>query len=177
MPYLICQQVTQLDVVERVRSRYRPDMEALRRLGFRELCFYREIVFPFSLIVFFPIYLLMRSRREVLEIQRPLRISATYPLMVSEEDATCVLILGLGIKFHTNFNTGTGLISTNFQTQPIDDPQRKLYKHTAILTIDEAWQQHRGYVNQLVAAGEPVKEHIRFEDYVDLSLREEGFFH
>ena len=177
MSYLVCEQVTRPDVVERVRSRYRSDMDALRRLGFRELCFYREIVFPFSLILFFPIYLLMRFRQEVVEIRRPLRISATYPLMVSEGDETCALVMGLGIKLHTNFNAGTGLISTNFQTQPIDDPKHKLYKRTASLTIDEAWQRHRDYVNAFLAAGEPVKEHIRFNDYVDLSLREEGSFH
>ncbi len=174
MHTVMYEQIVDFDGCERVRERYRADMSALSQLGFRELCFYREGTQPFSLVFFLPIFLLMRAKRELVQIQSPLRITAAYPLMASNEYSTGALILGLGIKFYTSFTDGSGLITANFLTDLIDDDRRQLYKYGAVQSTPDAWEQHRGHINQRKATGKRLREPFGFEDYVRLSKREEG---
>ncbi len=60
---------TDLDIIDEVRARYAAEVAALKQLGFTELCFYSEIIFPFSAVVLFPVWRLMRQHKEVRQIR------------------------------------------------------------------------------------------------------------
>ncbi len=171
--HIAYQITTQFELIDKVRARYSSDLDQLKDLGFEELCFYTERLFPFSFLVLFPIFLLMRSKREVIHIQNPLRITASYPLLVASTDATCALVMGLGIKFYTPFSDGTGLISANFPTDEIQDRREKLYKYAIPQPLAAAWQFHRDRLQMFRAQGRAVREWVGFEGYVELSRREE----
>jgi len=167
------QQTTDFGVTARVRERYLSEINALRRIGFEEQCFYTERLSPFSLLLLLPIFLLMRAHREVIHIQNPLRIAASYPLLIHRDSATYALSMGLGIKFYTPFIDGTGVITTNFPTQTIHDPIGQLYKSSVPQTIEWAWQSHQDQIGKLNAAGKQFAHQLNFEGYVEISKQEE----
>ncbi len=164
---------TDFDIIDQVRARYATELAALKRLGFRELCFYSEIIIPFSAILFLPSLLMMCRRREVLSIRRPLRISASYPLLVSPAHATTALVLGLGVKFYTLFADSSGLITANFNSVSGQDLDGTFVKYATPGSIEQIWQQHSERLTELQALGRQLRVTATFEDYVALSRREE----
>ena len=168
-------QTTQPEIVSRVRDRYAPEITLLKGMGFAELCFYTEAMLPFSLLLLFPIVLLMRAQKEVIQIQSPLRIAVCCPILVAREHATYAVMMGYGVKFYTNFTDGTGLISANFPSFDILDQKGKLYKYAAPqpIAIESAWGLHRDRIESLRAEGKQVRNRIGFEDFVELSARED----
>ncbi len=168
------QQTTDFEVTARVRERYLSEINALKRIGFEEQCFYTEMLSPFSLLLFLPSFLLMRAHREVMHIRDPLRIAASYPLLIHRDSATYALIMGMGIKFYTQFIDGTGVITTSFPTQAIHDPIGQLYKYSGPASIELAWQSHQDQIGKLTAAGKQFAPQLNFEGYVEISKQEEG---
>ncbi len=167
------QQTTQSEIVSRVRDRYASEIALLKDMGFAELCFYTEAMFPLSLLLLFPVVLLMRAQKEVIQIQSPLRIAVCCPILVAREYATYAVMMGYGVKFYTNFTDGTGLISANFPSLDILDLKGKLYKYAAPQPIESAWRLHLDRTESLKAEGKQVRNRIGFEDFVELSARED----
>ncbi len=167
------ERTTEPDVIDKVRARYTAEMTVLKRLEFTELCFYSEIIFPFSAVVLLPAWWMMRRHNEVRRLRWPLRISASYPLLVSPSHATTALIMGLGVKFYTLFTNGYGLITANFDSISGRSPDGLSAKYATPGSIEEIWQQHCDRMTQLQALGKRLRETTTFEDYVALSRREE----
>lgn len=165
---------TDFDIIDKVRTRYATEMVALKQLGFTELCFYSESIFPFSAVVLFPAWWLMRQHKEVRRLQWPLRISASYPLLVSHSHATTALVMGLGVKFYTLFADNSGLITANFNSRSGRDLDGTLVKYAAPGSIEEIWQQHCERIAELQALGRQLRLPTTFEDYVTLSQREDS---
>ncbi len=165
---------TDLAIIDRVRARYAAERAALAQLGFTELCFYSEIIFPFSAVVLFPAWWMMRQHKEVRQIRWPLRISASYPLLVSPSHATSVLVMGLGVKFYTLFADDTGLITANFNSSSGQDRDGTFVKYATPGSIEAIWQQHGERLREAQASGKQLRAATTFEDYVALSQREEN---
>ena len=157
----------------RVRTRFAKDIEALMKLGFRELCFYREEFGLFSSWIGLPMFLLMLIKREVLGLDRHLRASASFILLTHKSPTTVVVPLGLGIKLYSGFRDRTLLISANFSSCAASHETR-VVKHASAMSVDEAWTRHQQRVRALEIEGKAVDESARFDQYVEWSHQEEA---
>jgi hypothetical protein len=164
-------------IEEKVRSKYRETISVLTRIGFDELCFYNE-THPFFGLSFGLTGLignLMVLFKEVTKIRGFLSISAFYPLLISKEYATYVQVFSLGVKFYTHFTDETTLISQNFRKCHVSDEREKYYKFGESRSIEAAWEFHRATVDRLRSEGKKFKDNICFEDFVQISNREDGY--
>lgn len=158
---------------ERVYRRYRISCDLLAELGFAHRFVYSETQIPYSLVLLLPVWLLMLLKREVLRVQRPLRISSSYPLLLSHDHSTFALICGLGIKFYTLFDDDTGLITSTIPSRTLANERWRLYKYIVSHDAEWAWASHQERSKQLVLSGKTAQCDGRFQTYVTLSQRED----
>ena len=156
----------------RVRTRFGQDIEALTRLGFRELCFYREEFGLFSSWIGLPMFLLMLFKREVVGLDMSLHVGASFILMCHNSPATIVLPMGLGIKFYSGFSDRTVLISANFPSCAASH-EAGVVKHASSMSADEAWTRHQQRVQELEHKGKALGGSTRLDQYVEWSHLEE----
>lgn len=162
------------ELMEKARMRFADEIRRLRVLGFSEFCCYTELMPKFSVVTHFPIFVLAKMNRELIRLESPLRLVMSQPILVHHALGTYALVFGMGVKFYTLFTDETGLVTANFQTQPIQDMQRKLYKFFIEQSIENAWQAHQAEITSFQNMGRQVNDQIRFENYVSISKREEG---
>jgi hypothetical protein len=168
------EQVAQGKVQDRIRNRYKSDIDTLKRVGFEELCFCSEVTRSLGCILFFPLLLLMLIKGEVVKVKRAWVLALQYPLLVSREHATFAIVYGWGIKFYTNFTDGTALISANSKlASSVTADEEKYYKYKCPRDTETAWNFHRDKVNRFRSAGRQTRDTLCFEDYVEISMREE----
>jgi hypothetical protein len=165
------------DIQDRVRSKYRVSIAELKALNFEELCFFRETVRGFGLAngLTGPLSVLAALPKEVAKIGKDLSVSLFMPLLVSREYDTYVAPFGLGTKFYTSFRDGTCLITANFASQAITDDEAKLYKFAQPCSIAAAWKYHRTQVDKLTASGKQRNYHLSFDNFVELTSREDCY--
>lgn len=156
------------------RKRFTDEIGQLRSFGFTEYCCYTELLPNYSAITGIVTYLLAKLNREIIRIETPLRIAMSQPILVHREQGAYALVFGLGVKLYTLFTDGTGLITANFPSQPIQDMQLKLYKFAEPRSIADCWQAHLTETASLQKMGRQVDERIDFENYVMISKREEN---
>ncbi len=161
------------ELMERARTRFADETSRLRAFGFAEFGCYTELLPNYSLLTHFLIYLLAKVNREIVRVESPLRFAMSQPLLVHRETATYALVFGMGVKFYTLFSDGTGLISVNFPSNPIQDMPRKLYKYPAPRSLEECWQAHQRDIAEFQRTGRQLDDKITFEKYATISRREE----
>jgi hypothetical protein len=171
------EQVAQGKTQDKIRNRYRQEINVLKKVGFEELCFCGEVTRPLGCILFFPLFLFMFIKGEVVKIKRSWRLATHYPLLVAREHATFAILYGLGVKFYTNFTDGTALVSANSGiTSPVIADEEKFYKYRSSLDIEAAWDFHRDKVSKFRSEGRQTRDTLCFEDYVEISTREGELF-
>jgi hypothetical protein len=153
--------------------RHQEALEQLEALGFRPLCTYSELVFPFSLLALTPVYWMMRMNREVVRTEGSLQIATYYPLLINHEAGAIALTNSLGVKFYSAFADGGVVITGNSGGKPLDDPRTGLYKQNLAGDPQEVWGGHLEGVAQRVAQGAQMRRLESFQDYVAISKREE----
>jgi hypothetical protein len=174
MQLLTYQQVVRPEAHDEIRHRYRSDIDRLEWLGFEELCFYSEVLFPFSAILAFPLVLFMLVKREIVKLGFPLRAVIHYPLLVSREYNTYVEIFSMGVKFYTNFADGTALVSANFKASGSSNEERKFHKYASKREIETAWAFHQDKIRHCISSGRQIRDNVCFEDYVEISTRDDA---
>src|SRR5512137_24399 len=98
-----------------LKQRFSTDIEVLELEGFRFFSIHQEMIWPFSVILFFPVYVLM-ANNEYVRVETPLRITSYHLIYVSGDGSTLAYVYGLGSKFYTKFIDGTWLISNTAQS-------------------------------------------------------------
>lgn len=161
------------ELTAKTRARFADEINRLRALGFSDFGCYTELLPNYSLLTHFMIFLMAKSNREVIRLESPLRFVMSQPLMVHRERSTYALVFGMGVKFYTLFSDGTGLISANFPSRPIQDMQRKLYKYAQPCSFDECWRAHQSEILSFQQRGLQLDDGNAFEKYVAISKREE----
>src|SRR5687768_16894861 len=89
------------EISDELKRRFSSDVAILENEGFVSSSLHQEIIYPFSLLTFFPIYVLMRMGNEIIKIEPPLRISSFHLTFSSQRHATYAYVFGLGCKFYT----------------------------------------------------------------------------
>lgn len=161
------------ELMNQARVRFKDEMDRLRRLGFMEFCCYTELMPKYSALTHLPILFMAKLNRELIGIEPPLRLAMSQPLLVHRAHGTYALVFGMGIKFYTMFTDETGLVTTSFPSQPIQNMILKIYKIVAPGSIEDAWRAHLDETGKYLQDGKSVDESIRFENYVSISRREE----
>lgn len=162
------------ELMSRARVRFKDEMDILRRLGFIEFCCYTELLPQYSAITYALVFLMAKLNRELISIESPLRLTMSQPLLIHRDHGTYALVFGKGVKFYTIFTDETGLITTNFDSQLVQNMNLKVYKNIAPGSIEESWRAHVDETNGFLQKGKSIDETIRFENYVSLSQREES---
>ena len=162
------------ELMDRARMRFAEEIGRLKRLGFSEFCCYTELMSRFSALTLLPIYSLAKINREIIRVESPLRLAMSPPILVHREQGAYALVFGMGVKFYTLFTDNTGLITANFSSQPIQDMYKKVYKTAAPRSIEDCWEAHMAEAQGFQQAGKRIEEAIRFENYVNISRREDG---
>ena len=102
-------------ISDELKRRFWKEVEILEHEGFRFFSLHKERIWPFSVILFFPVYVLMASN-EYVRVEAPLRITSYHLMYVSKDAATFAYVYGLGCKFYTKFMDGTWLVSNTVQS-------------------------------------------------------------
>jgi len=165
-------EITDPQLQERVRARYRNEIAVLRSLGFRQLACGLEALGPYSVILRFPI-LLLAYGREVLVFLRPLRLAVANALLFHTEPHAIALCMGMGVKIYSAFEDRTVLISSSFETHLKPRPGSSIVRLSAFPSIEKAWEVHRDQVSARVAQGNVALTEVAFRDYVAMSRQEE----
>lgn len=166
-------QDTDPELIAKARARFGDEINHLRAFGFLELSCYTELLPKYSLLSHLYIFALAKMNRELIRVESPLRLVMSQPLLFNRVDSTYALVFGLGVKFYSIFTDGTGVISANFASRPIQDMQWKLYKFPESRSMEACWQAHQQEIAGFIQMGRQVDDAIDFEKYVSISKREE----
>jgi hypothetical protein len=170
-PYLTFQLVTQHKLENVVKHRYASQIAALEKLGFGDLCIYVETAAPFSLVLAFPIVVMMLANREIIRIRGLLRFSIAHALLALEEYGAMAWVSAQGICFETNFTDGTWVRSTPRSSEDIGH-RIVVHKYPSRSTARDAWNFHQDKVDKLVLQGRRLNTNVQFADYVEAALFE-----
>jgi hypothetical protein len=159
------------EISDELRRRFAADIFFLEREGFRSSSLHQEIIYPFSVLTFFPIFLAMRAGNEIIKIEPPLRISSFHLTFFSQTHATYAYVYGLGCKFYTNFSDGTWLVSNT--ALDVNDKSVIVIKRNPefTLTTEFVWQRHQEKISEQQLRGRHLNHNVSFEAWAKLDQR------
>ena len=152
-----------------LKKRFQKDIQGIELEGFSFFGMHRETIWPFSVVLFFPVYLMMAGS-EYVQVESPLRITSYHLMYVSREAATLAYIYGLGCKFYTKFADGTWLVSNTAQSIR-DEKVVTLKRDAQAVPTGQVWKRHRAKMQEYRAQGLQPAAHLSFEDWVELESR------
>jgi hypothetical protein len=154
-------------ISDELKKRLASEIAYLEAEEFSSFSLHQEIIYPFSVLTFFPIYLAMRIGKEIIQIQSPLRITTFHLMYVSQKRSTYAYVYGLGCKFYTNFTDGSWVVSNTHQK--IKNKAVTILKSDPEHTLpDQIWKRHQEKITELEAQGKHVNPHISFDTWVKL---------
>lgn len=152
-----------------LKKRFWKEVEVLEHEGFRFFSLHQETIWPFSVILFFPVYVLMANNEDV-RVEHPLRITSYHLMFVSKDEATFAYVSGLGCKFYTRFTDGTWLVSNTAQS--IRDEKVVVQKRDeAAATTEQVLKHHYAKVHELQAKGLQLGTRVSFDHWVEIESR------
>lgn len=154
-------------IADELRKRLTTEIATIEKEGFHPFSLHQELIYPFSLFFFFPIYLVMRTSNELIQIQSPFRITSFHLIYTSQTEATYAYVYGLGCKFYTNFTDGTWLVS-NTHLKISNTKVIILERDLEIASTQQIWKRHQEKIFELEAKGKRLNHHISFDTWVKL---------
>ena len=156
-------------ISDALKKRFWKDVEVLEQEGFRFFSLHQEAIWPFILILFFPVYVLMASNEDV-RVEPPLRITSYHLMYVSKDEATFAYVYGLGCKFYTRFMDGTWLVSNTAQS--IRDEKVIVQKRDEeATTTAQVLKHHYAKVQELQAKGLQLATRVSFDHWLEIESR------
>ena len=158
---------------DRVRRRFAAPISRLVRLGFGEVCIYRETAPAYSALTAFPAAVLMLMRREVLGLLPSWKLSGAFPLLVHTSPPTYAYAFGLGVKLHTRFEDGTALVTATFASQLLPAAPDPIRKQARRMSVEAGWDWHRQGVAGMMGEGRSVDRNLGFAGFVAICRLED----
>jgi hypothetical protein len=152
-----------------LKKRFWKEVEVLEQAGFRFFSLHQETIWPFSVLLFFPVYVLMASTEDV-RVEPPLRITSYHLMYVSKDEATFAYVYGLGCKFYTRFMDGTWLVSNTAQSIR-DDKVVVQKRDEEAATTEQVLKRHYAKVQELQAQGLQLATRVSFDNWVEIESR------
>jgi hypothetical protein len=157
------QQSNDKAISDDLKRRHQNEIAVLEKAGFSFFSLHRETIWPFSVIFFFPIYLMMAGR-EYTRIEPPLRITSYHLMYFSKEKSTLAYIYGLGCKFYSRFSDGTWLVSNT--VQGIRD--EKIEVVVSALPAAPALDNHEIKIREKIERGKRFSPHMTFDSWAEV---------
>jgi hypothetical protein len=157
---------------QRIRTRYQSQSGQLTNLGFAPLFFYGEAFPLIRLLLVFPAVavFMMWSKREVMTVYDGAKFLAGYPVFVSGNKNAFGHPNGLGVKFHTAFQDGTFLVTTNYGDDTGYAPIT-VVQVTKNASICDLWIEHQRRIQELEALGKRIDRQTSFQSYSEIRRR------
>lgn len=152
-----------------LKIRFQQDIQVLEQEGFSFFSLHRETIWPFSVVLFFPVYLMMAGS-EFVRVEPPLRITSYHLMYVCKEQATLAYVYGLGCKFYTKFADGTWLVSNTVQSLR-DEKVVTLKRESEEIPTEKVWNRHRAKLLEYQVKGLQPAAHLSYEGWVELESR------
>jgi hypothetical protein len=164
-------QIQSLQIIEKIRTRYRSETDQFASLGFVPLFYYGEGFSVLRLFLIFPavVVIFMLLKREVLSLQEG-HVVECYSAFAARDNSALAHAFGLGVKFYTGFTDGTLLITKNFVNDMGNRPGIVEYARKA--SISEIWTEHQRQVQTFEAEGKRIDRQTSFEFYSELSRKD-----
>ena len=156
-------------ISDELKKRFRKEVQVLEKEGFRFFGMHQEILWPFSVILFFPVYVMMVFN-DYVRVETPLRITSYHLMYLSKDDATIAYVYGMGCKFYTKFVDGTWLVSNTVQNLR-DEKVVILKREAEAITTEEIWKKHHTKVQEYQAKGMQLVTRVTFENWLELESR------
>ena len=163
------QQSYDKSISDDLKKRFQKDIQVLEQEGFSFFSMHRETIWPFSVALFFPVYLMMAGN-EYVRVESPLRITSYHLMYMCKEEATLAYVYGLGCKFYTKFADGTWLVSNTAQNIR-DEKVVTLKRESEDIPPEQDWQRHRAKIQEYRAKGLQPAAHLSYESWVELESR------
>ena len=167
-----CVQILSPGLDQKIRARYRAEIDALSRLGFNYFCSYAGALSAFRLLLVFPALVTLMSlvMREVIWLGSDGKLGSCSPVMTAGDSSTYAEASALGVNFYTSFTDGTFLVTVNHESVNCEGPL--MTRRWRVATVSEAWAWHRRSIEELEAAGRSVDRRIDFKTFADMNQRE-----
>jgi hypothetical protein len=156
-------------ISEDLKKRFWKEIEVLEYEGFRFFSLHQETIWPFSVLLFFPVYVMMASN-DYVRVETPLRITSYHLMYVSKDEATFAYVYGLGCKFYTKFVDGTWLVSNTAQNLR-DENVVILRRDPEDASTEQVWQKHHTKIQEYQAKGLQLAKKVSFSDWVEIESR------
>ena len=163
------QQSYDKSISEGLKKRFWKEVQVLDREGFRFFSLHQERIWPFSVLLFFPVYVMMANNDHV-RVEAPLRITSYHLMYVSKDEATFAYVYGLGCKFYTKFVDGTWLVSNTVQDLR-DESVVILMRESEAASTDQVWKRHAAKIQEYQAKGLQLARRVSFGDWVEIESR------
>jgi hypothetical protein len=152
-----------------LKKRFWKEVEVLEQEGFHFFSLHQEVIWPFSVILFFPVYVFMASNEPV-RVEPPLRITSYHLMYVSKDEATIAYVYGLGCKFYTRFLDGTWLVSNTVQS--IRDEKVIVQKRDEEpATTQQVLKRHDAKIQELQTKGLQPATRVSFDHWIEIESR------
>jgi hypothetical protein len=163
-------QVSSPALEERIQARYQSEIDELSRLGFCHRISIGQTFPILSLIMIFPaiVLLVMCWKREVITLRGGREFLIGHAIYASEDKTTFAEPIGLGIIFHTQFQYGAILTSTNYESNRVLGTrfERHVYEGAS---ISDTWAAHQRSVQQRLAKGAEIDRDMSFRAFVGIN--------
>jgi hypothetical protein len=161
------------DIGQRIQTRYQSEIYQLTGLGFDYQFSDGESFSLFRLFLMFPvlILLMMRQKREVMNIHNGTKIFTAFSVFVSKDMTTFAHANPFGVKFYSAFQDGTILVSRNYGDDGGVGPH-VVANPCKGDSICETWAAHQERIVAFEAAGKRVDRQTSFQAYAEISYKE-----
>jgi hypothetical protein len=152
-------------------DRFREPIATLEEIGFRRLAVVEEQTRHALVLLALPI---MWAKREQARLRRGLRVAIRSPLMISGDGATIALVFAMGVKFYSQLDDGTIVITGSFDSCIRGSwPERQLHKYgDRRQDLPATYAEHLAHLDEHTGEGRAILRDLGFEAYVSMSVRE-----
>lgn len=162
-------QISSSTLEERIRNRYRSEIDELSLLGFGYQFSVGQTFPVVNLVLIFPVIvlLIMWWKREVITLNAG-RFLIGHAIYASRDKTTSAHPSGLGIVFQTAFEYGSVLQSTNYGSNRTRGSRFEVHRYKG-LSISETWSAHQESVRAKIENGSEIDPDMSFRAYVGIN--------
>ena len=168
------EEVADLGIEQRVRTRYASEINQLTSLGFSYAFTSGEWRSVFRMLRIFPVVisLQMRANGAVMALRGSKTVAAA-PLLSSADGRIFARSGSLGVTFYTAFRNGQILVTKNYELLSGETPGCMM--QSSKCTIAEAWETHKERLNKMETEANPALRDRSYAAYADIARREDVF--
>jgi hypothetical protein len=172
MKFTTYEEVLKDSVAVDIQARFADEIHKMAAIGFNEEFYLREMSFPFSALLFFPVLIHMHYKGERIQVGGLLQAITFNPYFIHEDSYAYGLVTKLGVLYGSMFDDGTLLTTTSYDIGVNNDPDyRFIRQFSSQGGYEGAWKQHAKTVKELTTRDRNVITPIGMKDVTRMAQR------